>query len=53
MKKNSRAVKSKVCNCEICKKEFKTSRYWAKYCGSECRVLAWAIKKLKIIGGTI
>lgn len=32
--------------CNLCGKDIKAKNYWQKYCSSECRLIAWAVKKM-------
>jgi hypothetical protein len=36
--------------CEICKKSYKTSKFWAKYCSNTCRQIGWLRMKEKEMG---
>jgi predicted nucleic acid-binding Zn ribbon protein len=31
--------------CQVCGKEITATRFWAKYCSSTCRQIAWALKE--------
>lgn len=42
MKKGSTVPKNKVLRCGVCGRKTKAASTLAKYCGSRCRVLAWA-----------